>query len=217
MIATVLIPPHAGVLSALGLLASGYALFETTTRRLVLEEARMAEVREVFAQLRRTAALRFAQAGVDGEPLLSASLQMRYVGQAFELDVPVEVDDLASMNADGLGTLFQEAEAMQFHQTRTQCRPIEIVGFRLGASIPSDMPPPAWSPGPGRPDSICTVQENRERFTCRMVSWPHPGVVLPGPLIIDAETSTVFVPSGWNAASDDGENLLMTRAGKAPS
>jgi N-methylhydantoinase A len=35
---------------------------------------------------------------------------------------------------------------------------------------------------------------------------------LDGPAIIDDETSTIFVPAGWQTEIDDHKNLIMRRS-----
>ena len=212
-IGTVIVPPHAGVLSALGLLASDYAVFETATHKILLDDERLPDIRAVLDTLRQRVMRRFAEVGISTAPAFSPSLQMRYVGQAFELDVEIGLHDLATTDATGLRARFQDAEAQQFHQAWTQRRPIEIVGFRLGAKAagPAGEGIPAWVPGSRAVDGTCTVFEDRTSVTCGIVSWPEPGKQVTGPLVIDAETSTVFVPSSWDAVTDEGGNLIMTR------
>lgn len=212
-IGTVIVPPHAGVLSALGLLASDYALFETATHRFTLDDGQVPQIRAVMDGLRLLVLRRFSGIGISATPTYSPSLQMRYVGQAFELDVEVGLEDLAAADASWLRARFQEAEAQQFQHALTERRPVEIVGFRLGAKAPAAPGEgiPAWVPGSRDIDGSCTVFENRTDIGCAVVSWPEPGMRVTGPTVIDAGTSTVFVPAGWDAATDEGGNLLMTR------
>ena len=84
----VVVPPHAGVLSAAGLLMSDYVYYRVRTRKLQLADSAMGEVREILAAL---------EAEVDEYLHPSASRErcfrpgvgdVRYVGQAFEVTVP---------------------------------------------------------------------------------------------------------------------------------
>ncbi|MGE3927514.1 MAG: hydantoinase/oxoprolinase family protein, partial [Lautropia sp.] len=96
-IATIVVPQNAGVLSAFGLLASDYTQYETETRRILLDAAAPSAVRAALAALREALDARLRAAGMTGTLTHAFTLQMRFVGQAFEVDVPVAEDELASL------------------------------------------------------------------------------------------------------------------------
>src|SRR6202008_3164310 len=51
-IATIVVPPNAGVISAYGLVASDYTKFDAVTRKMKLDETAAKETRKTFAAMR---------------------------------------------------------------------------------------------------------------------------------------------------------------------
>ena len=51
-IATIVVPPSAGIISAYGLIASDFVLFESMTRKMSLDEAAAEALREIFGEMR---------------------------------------------------------------------------------------------------------------------------------------------------------------------
>ena len=68
---TIVVPPSAGIISAYGLIASDFALFESMTRRAVADERAADVLREVFSTMRNRALEKAAASGLKG--LWSAS------------------------------------------------------------------------------------------------------------------------------------------------
>ena len=86
-IATIVVPPSAGIISAYGLIASDFVLFESMTHRAVADERAADVLREVFHAMRSRALGRAAASGLKGQLVLSLTAEMRFVGQAFEVPV----------------------------------------------------------------------------------------------------------------------------------
>ena len=144
---TVIVPPHAGVLSAYGLIASDYQQFSTVTRKMLLDEAAPGAIAEVYRDMRKRAIERFVLMGLGSRPRISFFADMRFVGQAFEVAVPVEPP--SGLTADDLRTLFADEHHRVFMHGGDASRPIEIVAFRLGVSAPLE-DVPALEGGTGR-------------------------------------------------------------------
>ena len=79
-IATVIVPPHAGVLSALGMLAADCL-------RDFSQSALGRDVGSVFEELEARAAGEFAEEGLPGA-VFERSLDLRYGGQSYEITLP---------------------------------------------------------------------------------------------------------------------------------
>lgn len=136
---TVVVPPHAGVLSAYGLIASNYQQFSMVTRKMLLDDAAPGAIAEVYRDMRKRAIERFVLMGLGSRPRISFFADMRFVGQAFEVAVPI--DPPSGLTAGGLRTLFADEHHRVFMHGGDASRPIEIVAFRLGVSAPlEDVP-----------------------------------------------------------------------------
>ncbi len=212
-ITTILVPPNAGVLSAYGLLASDFLQYETLTRRITLGEGAAEQVQTLFAELKARVTASFRDLGIQGELHYSHSLDMRFIGQAFEITVDIDGGELAGLDADGLLALFNEAHNRVFSFGESGLHRAEIVSFRLGASAPPDVVP-ALNEGIG--DAVLRaahkIFDQGEWRDCLLLSRAAIGAEasgIPGPALVEDGTSTIFVPQGWTATVDKQDNILL--------
>ncbi|MCP5260120.1 MAG: hydantoinase/oxoprolinase family protein [Rhodoferax sp.] len=212
---TVLIPADAGVLSAFGLVASDFTQYEVLTRRIRVDAAAPEKVREVFAAQRSNVEMRFESLGVTARCRYTLTLLMRFVGQAFELDVAVPVESLPKLDEGELRKAFLAAhEQVYFSRGGAADKPLEIVGFRLGASAPEIMDSPRRAqPRDETPLGSTEIYEWRQHRRCSVASRGQLAVrgELHGPLLVEDETATIHVPQGWSARNDDAGNLVLQR------
>ncbi|MBV8393385.1 MAG: hydantoinase/oxoprolinase family protein, partial [Alphaproteobacteria bacterium] len=108
-IATIVVSPNAGVISAYGLVASDYTKFDAVTRKMKLDETAATEAGKTFAAMRERLAAQFAEMKLPGELSYTHTLDMRFVGQAFEVGVEVPAGRLATLDAAYLAELFADA------------------------------------------------------------------------------------------------------------
>ena len=213
-IATIVIPPAAGVLSAFGLVASDFVRYESRTVRFTLDEAgAAARVREQFAAMRADANAAFAALGLTSGLRYTHTLEMRYVGQAFEVPIPLGEDEIARLDAALLRERFNEAHhrIFEFDDSRTN-RP-EIVSFRLGIASPPPAVPALLGADDAPRSATVTLFDGGERREARRV---NRSALLDagggdGPLLIADDTSTAYVPPGWRARMDAHHNVILTR------
>lgn len=213
-IRTIVVPPSAGIISAYGLLASDFSQFDSRTLRAPVDDAAPTVVREAFAGMRDRAVARARALGLEGELSLELTADMRFVGQAFEVPVPLPVDALDALSAAELRRRFGEAHQKMYHFGTAADRPVEIVSFRLGLIAPLGDPPPLAEPaaegGAEREISLFT-----DRAWRRSIVLPRGamalGQVITGPALLDDATSTLLVPEGWTARRDEADNLVLTR------
>ena len=138
-IETVVVPPDAGVLSASGLLLSDHVHYRSRTRRLAVTEANMPDIRETVETLQAEARDYLAGLGIETGTDFDRVLEMRYLGQAFEVPVPLSEPDLDELRAEDLVDRFGEAHRRIFEFAKAHGDPVEVVSFRVGVKAP---PPP---------------------------------------------------------------------------
>jgi N-methylhydantoinase A len=119
-ITRIFVPPHAGVLSALGLAITAERREQLVS---VLRLASELDGREVTRLLERS-----ASGVMDGEWERRWMARARYVGQGHELDVPVHPDDDGAAIAARFGVLHGARNGFTLEA------PVEIVGLRHVAS-----------------------------------------------------------------------------------
>jgi N-methylhydantoinase A len=181
--ARVLVPPGAGVLSAYGLLAADHSLLAARTRRRTVNAGAAAEAMAAIAAMRAELEARFDAHGVTGTRRLEVSLDMRLVGQAFEISVPLTAE---SFDEAALLAAFNAAHERIYRMPVDTRRAVEIVSYRVGLHVTrEELPGLGGAPrltGPAR-----------------------------GPLLIEDSTASLWVPPGWRAEEDEARNLLLTR------
>jgi N-methylhydantoinase A len=144
------------------------------------------------------------------------TLQMRFVGQAFEVDVPLSAAELESLTTAALALRFEEANRrMYLHSEGAGLagRKVEIVGFRAGSTAAEKcVLPPRPPAGAARTVRRTPIHENREARTCAVTTRALVRIQggADGPLLVEDETSTIYVPPGWHATEDAAGNLVLS-------
>ena len=215
---TVIVPRNAGVLSAFGLLMADPVKDYTKSLMKPDSAISLADLDKEFrwleaASLRDMAADGFAAKDV----VLERSLDCRYLGQSYEIDVPFR-------RARTPEAAFLEAfhrRHRKLYSYRHDGRPVEIVNLRLKAvALTPKIPLVKEGRASGlEPRAVLRKQPiffGRRSHAGAVVdrSLLRTGNRLPGPaLIIDPE-STTFLPPGYAARVDGYGNLIVRQAGR---
>ena len=214
-IATIVVPPNAGVISAYGLVASDYTKFDAVTRKMKLDEAAAREAGKIFAGMRASLADQFADMKLPGELSYTHTLDMRFVGQAFEVGVEIPADRLESLDAAYLAALFADAHHRTFMHGAVLDRPIEIVTLRVGATLPIGSTPRLDREIRARrqPEEARIFQAETwidcARYAAEALGSDQR---IDGPAVVEGHTATTLVPTGWTATLDAADNLILRRA-----
>ncbi|ALS68106.1 hydantoinase/oxoprolinase family protein [Pandoraea apista] len=215
-IGTVVAPPNPGVTSAHGLLASDFIKYETQTYRVQVADDTCDQLRERFARMKADLQAQFEQMAFDQPLEFSFTLEMRYVGQAFEVPIELDAAALAALERKSLSEHFTEAhERIYFHADKTG-RPIEVVALRVGATLVTPHVSATASvtgnldAAPGEP----ALYDGRNWTPCRrrtVAALGADGAALAGPAVLEDYTTTVLVPAGWQASVDTQSNLILSK------
>lgn len=214
---TIVVPPNSGVISAYGLLASDFIQFESLTRRGVLGEDAADVIRAVFNEMKDRGVQRARDRQLDGDLKLSFVVDMRFVGQAFEVPVELDVDSLSSLTTETLRGLFGQMHQKLFFFGAEDNKPIEYVSFRLGITSPLGAIPQLQES-----EAHIAVERDVELFDrgewrqAKLISRAamEADAALPGPALLEDPTSTLLVPTGWQARRDAADNIILTRTEK---
>jgi N-methylhydantoinase A len=213
-ITTIVVPPAPGIISAYGLIASDFVLFESMTRRAVADEGAAHGLREVFRVMRGRALERARASGLNGRLVFSLIAEMRFVGQAFEVPVPFEEAELETLDAAGVLQRFRETHQRVFFFGGEAAKPIEFVSFRLRVTAPLEAIPllsqTKGAPTPGRPIQIFEDKAWRDARLLHRSALSQQ-TANAGPALIEDPTSTLYIPSGWTARLDANDNTILER------
>ena len=208
----VIVPPHAGNLSALGLVSADLRIDLSETVLLPNAAANMRVAADAFARLEEAGRERFSAEGFAGdEAVVERIADMRYVGQAHELAIPIAGEP----NADGLADAFNASyEKAYGHCNRDE--PIEIVNLRLAVIVP--VPQPRLRAR--RPDTDSGTGERGvwfgDGFTPTAVYERRRMAIgdwIPGPAVVEEAGATTVVFPDWRLQRDEHDNLRLERKG----
>ncbi len=217
-ITTVLIPEHAGVLSALGMLLADVVKDFSAPVLQATAALLPANLRAALGGLEQRARAALAEEGFGtGEVVIEPALAMRYIGQAFEIDVPFP----AAALGEGSTT---EAFAASFHALHAKlygysnsARATECVQLRLRATGRTQKPPavPAqaiWTSAPCVPERFADVVFAGKPWPTPLfrTSQLSPGMTGSGPALLIAGESTHVVPPDWTWRLDQHGMLVLT-------
>jgi N-methylhydantoinase A len=200
----VLVPQSPGALSAYGILVSD--VVKEFSRTVMLTRERIAEVETAAAELQRAAGEAFADEGWDAKHVaLTTSLDLRYRGQGFELNVPY-AGELESAIASF------HAQHKRAYGYADEGRAVEIVNVRVRAVLPTEMPELKWSgareDGLREPASVYFEGEWRAAAVVARSSLRERERVA-GPAVITEYSATTVVPPGVSAVVDEVGNLVL--------
>jgi N-methylhydantoinase A len=210
----VVVPPMPGNFSAFGLLIADVRLDAVKTHLVRTADLTFADLTDILGELRAQTRARLSAEGfTDAAMRFATSLDMRYVGQAFELDVPVDAQCTSMTDVD---RAFRAAhEARYSHATDD---PIEIVTFRVAAY--GLVPKPALRRATEAAASLdkAIIEDRAVVFdgaavTARVYARDllAPGMLLASPVLIEESGTTTVVPPGFVATADVHGNLVLER------
>ena len=206
----VIVPPHPGITSAVGLLMADIRHSMLASFLAPTAHADFAEAERLFAGLRREAERRLLDDGVPpGSTEFRRFADMRYLGQAYELTIPC--DEPLDAGGDAVAALVR-----RFHETHERVyghhsdeEPTQLVNLRVEGV--GHVPRGAWR------ERIAPRHEHDRRrpVYVRGEGWMDTPVLdrsrlaagtdYPGPLVVEQLDTTLWVPPGDVArAREDG-------------
>jgi N-methylhydantoinase A len=216
-IPTVLVPRTAGVLSAQGLLISDVAYDYSRSMVRPWNEVDPTRVAEFFADLRAAGDTELGNEGIPAERReFERVADLRYVGQSFDVSVPVPDGELDATALETVEERFHDAHEKRYGHADPG-EPVELVTLRLrarGVVDAPDMEPPATGGSAAE-----AVAEHRETaFDGEQYDTPiydrdrlPAGGAFDGPAVVEGAESTVVVrPKQSVSVLDDGTLAVET-------
>jgi N-methylhydantoinase A len=209
----VLIPPAPGVFSALGLLVSATEHSAVRTFVRDVDELTKTDVEAASRTLEADVMKAFAGEGHDvAKVTLLRLAELRYVGQAYELPVPVAAGpiDLAAIRA-----AFHDEHARTYGHS-SPGDPVDLISLKVTGRLPAangDSAFDRWTL-----EATASARSSRRAFFGPSVGWKDTPVIgradlagkaRPGPLIVEEYDATCVVPPGCRAKLDGLGNIAV--------
>jgi N-methylhydantoinase A len=213
----VIVPPNAGVGSAVGFLAAPISYELIKSRHMRLDKFDFAAASTLLAQMSADARA-LVEPGARGAPTHERRLAyMRYVGQGHEISVAVPVRALSADDAVALRAAFEREYSVLFRRPIPGAG-IEVLSWSVLLSTNTRRPEatalvadkPAPSPDghrpffDGRAGAFVDVPVYRR---ARL----QAGVRVPGPAIIAEDATSTFVTASFDARIDGAGCIVMDR------
>lgn len=206
------IPRHPGLFSAAGLLATDLRIDESATVLTTVDHSSIGNIARWFDTTAGSLRARLRADGIEDRRVrLEPSIDCRYRGQGFELNVPVSTTGLSP---EGVCREFRNIHDSLYGHVSDE--PVVAVTLRMSAfgSLPVGTAPPA-------DDSLRTPCPISKR-TMKLREMPRPaqvpvywrddlgrGALLAGPCIVEQPDATTVVLEGQSARVDRYQNLTI--------
>jgi len=207
------VPPAPGLFCAYGALAADARRDFIRSMKRPLDDAAASAVARHFGELRDEAAQWLDDEGeLVATRAFAMSLDMRYAGQAFEINV--DVLEETAMSRPALAARFHEAH-LRLHGFADPDAAVEVHSVRVQAVGAIPRPPAArWQP---RADGASATRRQVWQgdgwvdFQVVQRASLAVGETLRGPTLVEQADTTVTLPCGWAAQVRPDGSLLMEK------
>ncbi|MBM4278121.1 MAG: hydantoinase/oxoprolinase family protein [Deltaproteobacteria bacterium] len=206
-----LVPPNAGVGSALGFFTAPRSFDLLRSHKVALTASDFIEIEKILKELEDEAAKILKKQASEKDIQFERSLDMRFVGQGSETNVPVSGRDFTKMRKEEVRRRFDEVYEKLYGRTYPDSE-VEFINFKVRASLPARLiqfpkinktgeslgkaikgKRMAYSPKAGGFISY-TVYDRYRLF---------PKATFKGPAIIEEKESTVIIGEDALVSVDD--------------
>ncbi len=207
----ILVPPLAGVGSALGFFTAPVAFDLSRSHRVTLEDADFREIERLFAGLENEGAGILQQADKKQNITFVRTMMMRFVGQGAETDLPIKNKPFEQWKKAEIRDLFDEVYQKLYGRTYPET-PVEFVTFKVRASLPERpfrIPPLGSNEGfledciKGERNAFSLLKKEFIPFKVYDRFKLFPGASIKGPAIVEEKESTIIIGEDAKASVDE--------------
>jgi N-methylhydantoinase A len=210
----IVLPASAGVTAAIGLLAAEVKFDVARTHVRRLDSVDGASLDAMYDEMSDQATAVVRESAVTGDVMVARSADARYVGQGYEVTVPIPSGRLDAAVLARVRTSFHEVYAARYGYANP-AEPVEVVTWKLSAI--------GGSPRIALAKAGASSADTRRKAT-RRAYFPEArgyadtpvydryelaaGTSLTGPAIVEERESTTVLPPGVTATVDEYANLI---------
>lgn len=207
----ILVPPLAGVGSALGFFTAPVAFDMSRSHRVALDDADFKELEKFFNLLEQESANILEDAAKGRKVVYERTLLMRFVGQGAETDLVIETKPFDTYSKNEIRDLFDNEYKRLYGRTYPET-PVEFVTFKVRASLPKkpfSIPKLANKTRDiktcmkGERKAFSIIQKEYIPFTVYDRSKLFANAKIPGPAIIEERESTIVIGEDAKAHVDE--------------
>ena len=204
------VPPNAGVGSALGFFTAPRAFDLVRSHKVPFASADFGRLEALFRELEAEGERTLRRAGAEGPIEFSRSVEARFIGQGSETSLALPPGDFARLDAAQLRRRFDETYERLYGRTYPES-PVEFVNFCVRASLPVKLLQLPRLAVQGRPGdalkgtrkAYCPQARDFIAYEVYDRYRLPPDAALAGPAIVEERESTVIVGDGGEARVDE--------------
>jgi len=197
----ILVPPLAGVGSALGFFTAPVAFDHSRSHRVALEEADFSEIEQLFKSIEKDCVEILEDSARSEEIIIERTMLMRFVGQGAETDLTIDTQPFNQWSVQEIRDRFDDEYKRLYGRTYPETQ-VEFVTFKVRASLPER---PFKLPQLNNPQGKIEdcIKGTRQAFSVNKKAFiPFTvydrqklfgGAKFPGPAIIEERESTIVV------------------------
>jgi N-methylhydantoinase A len=220
----IIVPPNAGVGSALGFFTAPRAFDLVRSHKVSLDEADFCEIEDIFKEMESEGARILQQDENEEDITYERSVDARFVGQGAETVVPIPETPISHLKKETLRKRFDEIYKKLYGRTYPDTA-LEFINFKVRAALPERIL--QLPRGKKRVANLAeTIKGRRQAFSGLKKDFIpftvydryklFPGAAFPGPAIIEERESTVIVAEDASVSVDDYGFLWIETGGKQP-
>ena len=218
----IMVPPGAGVGSAIGFLRAPIGYEVVRSRYSRLSQFDPAAVNDLLAGMAEEAAAVVESGRFGAAVTATRTAFMRYVGQGHEIPVALPDGPLAPDAGETIRVAF-DAEYARFYDRPVPGSDVEVLSYAVALATALASPLPAgmgWARGLAAEPTSRGSQLIRDPVSTEAAEWPvydrmslAPGAHISGPAVIAEDETSTLVGAAWDATMQADGALLLTHHG----
>ena len=213
---SIIIPQYPGLFSAKGLLTAEITHNQSRSFLVPASEVDPHNIENYFRTMENETKKTLAHDALKGELRIERSLDLRYMGQSYDLEISTSKPFDQPALANALKAFHQRHN--EIHGFSTETEMVELVACRITSRIRSHKPIEKKSVVGSR-----FVKEKTSRrifvdgtgnsISCKIFLRENlqPSASIVGPAIVEQPDSTTVISSGWTALVDEYLNMKLSR------
>jgi len=206
-----IVPPNAGVGSALGFFTAPRAFDLVRSHKVALNVADLDEIETIFKEMEAEGAKTLQKSGAEEHITFKRSVDVRFVGQGSETNIPIPERNFIEVKTEEVRRRFDEIYKKLYGRTYPDS-PVEFINFKVRASLPERLlrlPKATKKVGSfkdaikGKRQAYSGIAKDFIPYTVYDRYKLYPGAEFQGPAIIEERESTVIVGEDAPIAVDD--------------
>ena len=220
----VIIPQNPGIMCAFGLLISRVEYHSVKTLLMTKTQFNLSTLNETLSEMKSDLTLIFKRDKAETKLIrFEAFTDLRYVGQGYELKVPLNSDILEPEHLEQVWDAFHRQHKQEYGHNFLSAD-IEMVSVKLKAHIISENSSGALSFENSTDETVSRLNLPNTNVEFSIDGKPQSfeteiidrktlagGAQKAGPNVIYQEDSTIVVPPGWTMSVDDDLTLRLKK------